>query len=112
MRHSIAAGIVAATLVTGVTIGAAEPSRNLWVGVLQDDLLVPVASLVNGRWTFLDSSDDGQRRELYEAEGFCVGMRPLTTAIILSGISGMEIPQRMSLVPRICTIKAGCMMCV
>ena len=65
------ASVVAAVLAAG-SIGRAAapaPTRDLWIGVLQDDLLVPIASLVKGRWTFLDSNDDSQRRELYYAEG-------------------------------------------
>src|SRR5262249_25771315 len=48
--------------------GAAQ-SSNLWVGVLQDDLLVPVGALVKGKWWHQDGADDEQRRALYESLG-------------------------------------------
>jgi len=69
VRQLATAFVVVACLAIAPAVSGAAPSRDLWIGVLQDDLLVPVAWLVNGRWAFVDSDDDSQREELYYAEG-------------------------------------------
>jgi hypothetical protein len=52
-----------------VVRSAGDTDGMLWVAVLQYDLLVPVAALVDGRWTFRVSHDDSQREDLAQAEG-------------------------------------------
>lgn len=69
MKPPATAFAVAICLASVPVVRGAEPSRDLWIAVLQDDLLVPMGWLVNGRWGFLDKYDDAQREDLYDAEG-------------------------------------------
>jgi hypothetical protein len=45
-------------------VDAAQPSRDLWVAVLQNDRLVPIGAFVGGTWSYALSEDDAPERRL------------------------------------------------
>ncbi len=72
MKKGIATLAVALFVVAALSrVLAAERSRDLWVAVLQNELLVPVGGFVDGAWWFTSSPDVDvdTHRALYEALG-------------------------------------------
>lgn len=72
LRRSLCSLVLAAAAAgapVGVVLDSAAASPNLWVGVLQDDMLVPVGALVRGKWWHQDKFDDDQRQVLYQSLG-------------------------------------------
>jgi hypothetical protein len=65
MKKRIAVlGVALLVLALMPRVHAAESSRDLWVAVLQNELLVPIGALVDGKWWYTPSDDNDPDRRL------------------------------------------------
>jgi hypothetical protein len=64
MKRLATALVVASLLTVGpiAHTGAPAPTRDLWIGVLQHEVLVPAAALVSGRWWYFTNDGDDANR--------------------------------------------------